>query len=67
MSDPSKPTTIERAFQIARGGRCRSVVEIGEQLRREGFSDVQAHLGGFSIRRQLKDAMRTLEAQTHNV
>lgn len=46
-------TTIERAFQLARAGACRSVGDIREQLLAEGYDGVFAHLTGLGIKRQL--------------
>lgn len=46
------PNIIERAFQLARG--TANVDEIRKTLRREGYSSVDAHLSGASIRAQLK-------------
>ena len=43
---------IERAFQLAR--ESSSVEEIRKTLRREGYSNVDAHLGGASIKAELK-------------
>lgn len=43
---------IERAFQLARG--TADVEEIRKTLRREGYSSVDAHLAGTSIRADLK-------------
>lgn len=43
---------IERAFQLARD--TANVDEIRKTLRREGYSSVDAHLSGASIRAQLK-------------
>ena len=43
---------IERAFQLARG--TANVDEIRKTLRREGYSNVDAHLVGASIRADLK-------------
>jgi tRNA G26 N,N-dimethylase Trm1 len=43
---------IERAFQLARDSS--SVEEIRKALRREGYSNVDAHLGGASIKADLK-------------
>lgn len=47
------PTTIERAFQLARSGSVTSLNEIRLQLKREQFSNVHEHMEGASIRRQL--------------
>jgi hypothetical protein len=43
---------IERAFQLA--PEVSSVEEIRKALRREGYSNVDAHLAGASIRADLK-------------
>ena len=43
---------IERAFQLAPGST--SVEEIRKVLRQEGYSNVEAHLGGASIKADLK-------------
>ncbi len=43
---------IERAFQLATGAT--SIEEIRKTLRREGYSNVDAHLGGASIKADLK-------------
>lgn len=46
--------TVERAFELARSGQYRTVNDIRAQLRKEGHSDVQQHLGGKLIRTQLR-------------
>jgi len=43
---------IERAFQLARGSG--NLEDIRKTLRREGFSNVDAHLAGTSIKADLK-------------
>lgn len=43
---------IERAFQLASDSH--SIEEIRKTLRREGYSNVDAHLGGASIKADLK-------------
>jgi hypothetical protein len=43
---------IERAFQLARGSD--NLEDIRKTLRREGFSNVDAHLSGASIKADLK-------------
>jgi hypothetical protein len=43
---------IERAFQLAR--EAHNLDEIRRILRREGYSNVDAHLGGASIKADLK-------------
>ena len=46
------PHIIERAFQLAPD--VSSVEEIRKALRHEGYSNVDAHLAGASIRADLK-------------
>jgi tRNA G26 N,N-dimethylase Trm1 len=43
---------IERAFQLARSSK--TIEEIRRILRQEGYSNVDAHLGGASIKADLK-------------
>lgn len=50
----STPTTLERAFALARSGEFASVGEIRLRLRRERCDSVEAHLCGPSISRQLR-------------
>jgi hypothetical protein len=47
---------VERAFEIARSGRCRSVREVRNALKREHYSvcEIEAHLSGTLTKRQLK-------------
>lgn len=47
-------TTLERAFDLARSGTCAGLPEIRIVLRRERFDQVEAHLAGHSIGRQLR-------------
>ena len=51
---PSRPSTVERAFQLARSGGCRNMIEIVATLKRERHEAVDAHLAGASIRRDLR-------------
>jgi hypothetical protein len=47
---------IERAFQLAPD--FTSIEEIRKALRHEGYSNVDAHLGGASIKADLKKRFR---------
>ena len=51
-----RPSTIERAFELARSGSCRSIDEIARRLKQEQLDNVDAHLGGSSIRKDLRQA-----------
>jgi hypothetical protein len=44
---------VERAFELARSGRYRHMREIRKQLVREGCEDVDRHLAGTGLRKQL--------------
>jgi hypothetical protein len=52
-----KPNTspIERAFELARSGKCRTLGDIKIAMRDEGFS-IETITGGV-LRKQLRDAM----------
>lgn len=50
----SSPSTLERAFQLARSGECASIAEIRVRLKKERHDQVEAHLQGPSINRQLR-------------
>jgi hypothetical protein len=56
--------TVERAFELARSGKYLSVDEVRRQLRTEGSTDVQAHLGGSSIVKQLRQAIALAKSRT---
>lgn len=44
-----RPTTIERAYQLAEGGDCRTVGDIKQRLQAEGHERVQENLYGASL------------------
>lgn len=51
MSEP--PTMIERAIQLAQSGKCISVNDVRQRLRREGYVGIGIELAGIAINRQL--------------
>jgi len=53
-SDLIRPSTVERAFELARFGGCRTVADIVAILKSERHESVEAHLAGPSIRRDLR-------------
>ena len=53
---PRRLATIERAFELARSGSCRTIEEIVRRLKQEQMDQVDAHLGGSSIRKELRQA-----------
>ncbi len=59
----STPSTLERAFELARSGSCRSVEDVRKRLVAEKYELVDAHLSGPLIRRQLRKACRAARAE----
>ena len=51
---PNRPTTVERAFELARSGACASLPSIVAALKEERHEAVDAHLAGPSIRKDLR-------------
>lgn len=49
-----RPTTIERAYQLAASGDCRTIGDVKEGLRRDGYGSIQDHLHGLTITRALQ-------------
>jgi hypothetical protein len=49
--------TIERAFQLARSGECRTLDELKRRLRREQCESVDFHLAGKLTKTQLMALM----------
>lgn len=57
------PTAVERAFELASGGSCRTVEDIRKRLSFESYLAVDAHLAGTAIRKQLNALMRAAATQ----
>jgi hypothetical protein len=51
---PGRPTTVERAFELAGLGDCRDLNELTAMLKREQYEAVDAHLAGPAIRQALR-------------
>ncbi|GAA0638646.1 hypothetical protein [Brevundimonas lenta] len=49
-----RPTTLERAYQLAREGRCRTVGDIKQALASEGFDRIQDTLYGPTLGADLR-------------
>ena len=49
-----RPTTIERAYELAKGGTCRTVGDIKAKLQAEGHERVQDRLYGGSLTSALR-------------
>lgn len=51
-----RPNNIERAYELARGGECKSITEIQKKLRAEGY--YLSNLEGRELRRALRQLCR---------
>jgi hypothetical protein len=49
-----RPTTLERAYELARSGACRTVGDIKAKLQAEGHERVQDRLYGGSLTSALR-------------
>lgn len=49
-----RPTTLERAYELAREGRCRTVSDIKQALQAEGFDRIQDSLYGPTLSAALR-------------
>ena len=49
-----RPTTLERAYTLAREGRCRTVSDIKQALSSEGFDRIQDSLYGPTLSADLR-------------
>lgn len=54
------PTPLERAFELAKSGKCRSVEEIRRILHAEGYRTVQ--IEGPLLRKQLRSLITQARA-----
>jgi len=49
-----RPTTLERAYELAKSGRCRTVGDIKTALSSEGFDRIQDSLYGPTLTAALR-------------
>ena len=49
-----RPTTLERAYELAREGRCRTVSDVKQALSAEGFDRIQDSLYGPTLSAALR-------------
>lgn len=49
-----RPTTLERAYELAREGRCRTVSDIKQALSSEGYDRIQDSLYGPTLSADLR-------------
>ena len=55
---------IERAYEIARSGRCASTSEVVKALKKDGFVDglIELHFAGRMIRKELSSICKSSQA-----
>ena len=49
-----RPTTIERAYQLAESGSCRTVGDVKQALKTEGYDRIQDALYGGAVTAALR-------------
>jgi hypothetical protein len=57
-----RPTALERAFELARSGKCADVAQVRQQLKIEGYARDQ--LTGPALIRQIRDLCIAAAAQS---
>jgi hypothetical protein len=55
--------TLERAFELAQSGDCATIDDIRRRLKTESYAQVDAHLAGATVRRQLLDLCKAARAE----
>jgi hypothetical protein len=55
---------LERAFELAKSGDCGSIDDIRRQLKSEHYAQVDAHLAGSTVRRQLLDLCKEARGES---
>ncbi len=54
---------VERAFELAASGECRTLDEIERRLKADGHEGAAQHLRGGSIRKQLRELCKAARAE----
>jgi hypothetical protein len=54
---------LERAFELAQSGDCTTIDDIRRRLKTESYAQVDAHLAGATVRRQLLDLCKAARAE----
>lgn len=60
-------STIIRAFELAKSGECQSLTDIERRLSREGHEEVEDHLCGVLVRRQLTNLIYDRDPPARNL
>ena len=48
------PSTVERAYELAKSGEFHTLTELRERLRSEGYDDAPAHLTSLTLTADLR-------------
>ncbi len=59
-----RPTTVERAFQLAQSGDYDRITDISNRLKKEGYEYAQSHLSGATVVGPLRRAIAAAKAAT---
>ncbi|HEY2708832.1 MAG TPA: hypothetical protein VGI95_12335 [Caulobacteraceae bacterium] len=58
-----RPTTLERAYELAGSGECENVAVLKRRLKTEGFADVERQLYGPVLQTELRRLCREAAAK----
>lgn len=58
-----RPSTIERAIELAQTGECTSLTEIRRVLTREHYDGVEQHTAGTTIKKKLQALIAQRQAE----
>ena len=58
MTMTGRQNTVQRAFDLARNGTCRTIGQLRADLRVEKCEGIEEHLAGKSLVRQLQAIMK---------
>jgi hypothetical protein len=58
-----RPTTLERAFELAQTGEHAGISDIKQRLKAEGYENIDAQLFGRGLARQLRTICQDARAQ----
>lgn len=51
--------TVLRAFELAREGTCKSISDIRRKLKAEGYSAIDDHFSGPTMKKQLMNLLKS--------
>lgn len=54
--------TVSRAFELAKGGQCKTISDIRRRLKQEGYSAIEEHFSGPTMKKQLTSLLRSAQS-----